>query len=127
MKKIIIIGGGIGGLACATAWAETGNFDISIYESDIIGGQASSKKSKLCNTEISWRVFGTYYDNLSSIMKDLNIEDNFYKIENNDFRMNNHEVSHLTHPYSSAIKHNNINQLNRILEVFFFNKRKSNN
>ena len=125
MKKIIIIGGGIGGLACATALAETGNFDISIYESDIIGGQASSKKSKLCNTEISWRVFGTYYDNLSSIMKDLNIEDNFYKIENNDFCMNNHEVSHLTHPYSSAIKHNNINQLNRILEVFFLTKERA--
>ena len=35
-KKIIIIGGGIGGLTCATSLAETGNFDISIYESDII-------------------------------------------------------------------------------------------
>ena len=41
--KIIMIGGGIGGLSCATALAETGKFDISIYESNIIGGQASSK------------------------------------------------------------------------------------
>ena len=63
-KKIIIIGGGIGGLSCATSLAETGNFDISIYESDIIGGQASSQKSELCNTEISWRVFGSFYSNL---------------------------------------------------------------
>ena len=45
----------------------TGMFDISIYESDILGGQASSKKSKLCNTEISWRVFGNYYTNLMKL------------------------------------------------------------
>ena len=66
--KILIIGGGIGGLSCATSLAETGMFDISIYESDILGGQASSKKSKLCNTEISWRVFGNYYTNLIKII-----------------------------------------------------------
>ena len=71
--KVIIIGGGIGGLSCATALAETGNFDISIYESDIIGGQASSKKSKLCNTEISWRIFGISSKNLLKIIGLLKI------------------------------------------------------
>ena len=76
--KILIIGGGIGGLSCATSLAETGNFDISIYESDILGGQASSKKSELCNTEISWRVFGNFYINLISIINDLDCMNNFY-------------------------------------------------
>jgi len=76
--KILIIGGGIGGLSCATALAETGGFDISIYECDIIGGQASTKKSKLCNTEISWRVFGVSYKNLIKIIKNIGAMDNFY-------------------------------------------------
>jgi len=82
--KIIIIGGGIGGLSCATALAETGKFDISIFESDIIGGQASSKKSKLCNTEISWRVFGCSYNNLLGIIHDISAMDNFYNASPGD-------------------------------------------
>jgi uncharacterized protein with NAD-binding domain and iron-sulfur cluster len=76
--KIIIIGGGIGGLSCATSLAETGEFDISIYESDIIGGQASTQKSALCNTEISWRVFLGFYDNLFQIINTIGARDNFY-------------------------------------------------
>ncbi len=76
--KILIVGGGIGGLSCATALAETGKFDVSIYESDIIGGQASTKKSKLCNTEICWRVWGCSYNNLFSIMNDISCMRNFY-------------------------------------------------
>tara|TARA_Y100000389_G_scaffold71580_1_gene68277 strand:+ start:2349 stop:3983 length:1635 start_codon:yes stop_codon:yes gene_type:complete len=70
--------GGIGGLSCATSLAETGKFDISIYESDIIGGQASTKKSKLCNTEICWRVWGCSYNNLFRIMNDISCMHNFY-------------------------------------------------
>lgn len=66
--KILIVGGGIGGLSCATALAETGKFDISIYESDILGGQASTQKSPLCNTEICWRVVGCSYNNLLKII-----------------------------------------------------------
>ena len=77
--KILIIGGGIGGLSCATALAETGKFDISIYESDILGGQASTQKSKLCNTEISWRVFGCSYKNLFKIINDISAMKNFYE------------------------------------------------
>ncbi len=81
--KILIVGGGIGGLSCATALAETGKFDISIFESDIIGGQASSKKSKLCNTEISWRVFLGFYDNLFNIINTIDSKQSFYPIHIN--------------------------------------------
>ena len=81
--KILIVGGGIGGLSCATALAETGKFDISIYESDIIGGQASSQKSKLCNTEISWRVFLGFYDNLFNMINRVDAYENFYPIYSN--------------------------------------------
>ena len=68
---VFIIGGGIGGLSCATSLAETNQFNISIFESDILGGQASSKKSKLCNTEISWRVFLPFYENLFNIINTI--------------------------------------------------------
>lgn len=121
--KILIIGGGIGGLSCATALAETGKFDISIYESDIIGGQASSKKSKLCNTEISWRVFGSYYHNISSIIKTLGCKDLFYKMEKNDACIKNNLSSPLTNNIMySIIINNNFDQLNKILKIFFLSK-----
>ena len=78
--KVIIVGGGIGGLSCATALAETGRFDVSIYESNIIGGQASSKNSEKCNTEISWRIVGESYANFKKILIDLDILKNLYPL-----------------------------------------------
>ena len=102
--KILIVGGGIGGLSCATALAETGKFDISIYESDIIGGQASSKKSKLCNTEISWRVFGCSYVNLLKIVYDISALDNFYKALPGDLCYANNEIFAFL-DFNELIKH----------------------
>lgn len=88
--KILIVGGGIGGLSCATALAETGKFDVTIFESEIFGGQASTQTSKLCNTEISWRVFLPHYHNLNKIITDINSNDNFYKMDiNNDVCVKN--------------------------------------
>ena len=126
--KILIIGGGIGGLSCATALAETGKFDISIYESDILGGQASTQKSKLCNTETCWRAFGTHYNNLSSIMEKLNIGDNFYSVVEGDVCMNNKQHSVAaewdnTYKLINNLANNNdISQLSKILNVLFMCK-----
>lgn len=121
-KNIIIVGGGIGGLSCATALAETQQFNISIYESELLGGQASSKKSKLCNTEISWRVFGVYYINLGAIFKTLDIEKNFYPLKSPDACINDNKLSPVHKPISSMIKNCNMEQINKILKVFFLSK-----
>lgn len=105
--KILIVGGGIGGLSCATALAETDKFDISIFESDIIGGQASTKKSKLCNTEICWRVFGCSYNNLFSIMNDISCMHNFYQAKPNDLCYSFNKTYDLTlSQYFSKVKYN---------------------
>ena len=101
--KILIIGGGVGGLSCATSLAETGKFDISIYESDIIGGQASTKKSKLCNTEISWRVFLNFYYNLFKIIDTIGAKNNFYSLKDTDYCISN--------KYSGRFRYTLINRL----------------
>ena len=115
--KILIIGGGIGGLSCATSLAETGEFDISIYESDIIGGQASSQNSKLCNTEISWRVFGSSYKNLLKIIKDIDTIDKFYISINDDNCYDNNSKFSLG--LIETLKHMNKEIYKKILPLFF--------
>ena len=127
--KIIIIGGGIGGLSCAMSLIETGKFDVSIYESDIIGGQASSQKSKLCNTEISWRIIGESYSNFLKILTDLDILKNLYSFEKNDDCIGDN----LTSPYgntltsvsSNIIKNCNYTQINKLLNILFLSKNRA--
>ena len=114
--KILIVGGGIGGLSCATALAETGKFDISIFESDIIGGQASSKKSTLCNTEISWRLFGNFYHNLSPIIIDIDSKKNFYLVEEGDTCMLDNKDGTTT--LLNVFKHLNVDQTIKLLNIF---------
>lgn len=126
--KILIIGGGIGGLSCATSLAETGQFDISIYESDILGGQASSKKSKLCNTEISWRVFGNYYTNLNSIIKDIKSKKNFYNIDGSFFCINDNSMSTWNGSYDTIIsifKNNTYSQIYKIFKLCFLTRERA--
>jgi hypothetical protein len=124
--KVLIVGGGVGGLSCATALADTGKFDIHLYESDIIGGQASSKKSKLCNTEISWRVWGNYYHNLNTIIEDIKSKDNFYPFKGEHFCINNNSTSTWSaNSYETLIniiKNNNFTQINKIFEICFINR-----
>ena len=122
--KILIVGGGIGGLSCATALAETGKFDISIYESDIIGGQASSQKSKLCNTEISWRVFGCSYVNLLKIVHDISALDNFYKALPGDLCYANNEIFAFL-DFNELIKHIKYNIINKNLHLLLNCKQRN--
>ena len=125
--KILIIGGGIGGLSCATSLAETGQFDISIYESDILGGQASSKKSKLCNTEIAWRMMGGSYNNFLRILKDIDAFKNIYPgydehicTEKGVFSPNS--VKSLL---SVTFKSCNYEEINKMLVLFFLSKQRA--
>ena len=135
--KILIVGGGIGGLSCATSLAETGKFDISIFESDIIGGQASSKKSKLCNTEISWRVFLGFYDNLFNIINTIGSNKNFYPIhinhacthDVNDSIINSYEkgpsIDQARKTSSAVLKNASYSQLKRIITLNFLCKERA--
>lgn len=117
--KIIIIGGGIGGLSCATSLAETGEFDISIYESDIIGGQASTQKSALCNTEISWRVFLGFYDNLFQIINTIGARDNFYNLTDGNVCINNENSENII---VSTLKQHSWSQLSQIFKLLILDK-----
>ena len=84
MKKIAIFGGGIGGLSVAHELSKFNDFIIDIYErNDDIGGLARSKRDEDgCPTEISWRVFFGFYDNLFKTFSEI-VDENNKSIMNN--------------------------------------------
>ncbi len=78
MVKVIIIGGGIAGLAAATILALNGHFQVHLYEKEhSLGGQARSGLGKKCFIEYSWRIFGGSYTNINYIISLLRIENKF--------------------------------------------------
>ena len=78
MKKIIIIGGGIAGLAAAHFLCKYPEFEISIYESEAeVGGQARSRLGKHCYIEYCWRIFGSTYHNINKIINEIGADENF--------------------------------------------------
>jgi len=78
MEKIIIIGGGIGGLTVAHELSKYKKYEIHIYEkNNIIGGMAKSRRDNDgCATEYSWRVYFGFYYNLFRILKEIPTENN---------------------------------------------------
>jgi uncharacterized protein with NAD-binding domain and iron-sulfur cluster len=91
MVKIVIVGGGLAGLSCATLLSDIRDNEICIYEkADKIGGQASSEYNNNCNIEHSWRIFGDTYHNLWFIInKILHMGDNFTSMKNVGLVYNN--------------------------------------
>jgi len=78
MVKVIIIGGGIAGLAAATFLSLNDNFQVHLYEREhSLGGQARSGLGEKCFIEYSWRIFGGSYANINYIISLLGIENNF--------------------------------------------------
>ena len=78
MEKIIIIGGGIGGLTVAHELSKYKKYEIHIYEkNNIIGGLAKSRRDDDgCATEYSWRVYFGFYYNLFRILKEIPTKNN---------------------------------------------------
>lgn len=77
-RKVIILGGGIAGLATANVLIKNG-FDVTVFErNEIVGGLARSSAGDGCPYEYSWRVFsgsvktgGGYYNNLISLLQSI--------------------------------------------------------
>ena len=75
MVKVIIIGGGIAGLAAATILTLYSPFQVHLYEREhSLGGQARSGLGEKCFIEYSWRIFGGSYANINYIISLLGIE-----------------------------------------------------
>ena len=80
--KVIIIGGGYAGLACASILCEQPNIEVELYEKEFsLGGQARSMYTNKCNVEYSWRIFGRHYHNLWYLFDKIKIKHNFSKLE----------------------------------------------
>src|SRR3989344_780942 len=78
MKKVVIFGAGISGLTVAHQLSLLPDYEIHIYEKqNDIGGLAKSKRDiNGCATEICWRVFFGFYDNLFQLMKEIPADEN---------------------------------------------------
>ena len=70
MKRVVILGGGIAGLTVAHELAKH-NYRITLFEKfDKLGGIARSSHES-CPSEVSWRGFGQFYENLFSLMREI--------------------------------------------------------
>jgi uncharacterized protein with NAD-binding domain and iron-sulfur cluster len=79
--KVIIIGGGYAGLACASILCEQPNIEVELYEKEFsLGGQARSMYTNKCNVEYCWRVFGKCYHNVWYLFDKIGIKENFSKL-----------------------------------------------
>lgn len=68
-KKVVIIGGGIGGLSAAFDLMQAGGFDVHLYERNhVCGGQARSIESPRCSNVYAWRVWTSSYYNFFDIV-----------------------------------------------------------
>ena len=122
MINVVIIGGGIAGLSCATILCEIPNVKITIYEKEYqIGGQACSEYNGKCFTEYSWRIFGESYYNLLYIFNKLKIMDNFEYLNKHCFIEGSDSSSakfSLYNQMSKILKYVKINELYKYSDIF---------
>ncbi len=80
MKKVIILGGGVGGLSAAHHLLDTGEFEVEVYERKLIpGGKARSLYFKPDNTfsdpgypaEHGFRFFPGFYRHVTNTMENI--------------------------------------------------------
>ncbi len=117
-KKVIIMGGGIGGLTVAHELADSNNkYEIHIYEKNsIIGGMARSgvkiRNGVELPTEYCWRIYGPNYDNLRSILKQIPLKNDREKTVHDNLV----DISDYMVADQNTIIHMN-NRLKTLLEI----------
>ena len=111
-KKVVVIGAGLAGLACAYQLSKQG-FAVTLLEkSPNLGGKIASWKIKVGEdeflTEHGFHGFFPQYYNLKSLVGELNISNNFQSLEFYSlvFRDNNQYDPEVFRPSSSAFPWN---------------------
>lgn len=129
-KKIIIIGGGIAGLAAAHFLCDYPEFDIELYESqDDVGGQARSMYGKFCYIEYSWRIFGKSYHNINNIINKIEANDNFAPLNHPCIINANNNVEYgglsKINLGRQLVKGGNIGLINKLLNLFTIHRERA--
>ncbi len=72
-QKVVILGAGVGGLACAHELSKNTDYEVHIYERNKeIGGQArSSKNAGQKHTEYCWHAFSSEYKFFSEVLNEV--------------------------------------------------------
>ena len=75
-KKVVIVGGGLSGLACAKYLVDAGHEPIVLEGRDVLGGKVSAWKDKDGDwIETGLHIFFGAYPNMMNLFKELGIED----------------------------------------------------
>merc|ERR1711966_495670 len=75
-KKVVIVGGGLSGLACGKYLAEAGHEPIVLEARDVLGGKVSAWKDKDGDwIETGLHIFFGAYPNMMNLFNELKIED----------------------------------------------------
>ena len=75
-KKVVIVGGGLSGLACGKYLAEAGHEPIVLEARDVLGGKVSAWQDKDGDwIETGLHIFFGAYPNMMNLFNELDIED----------------------------------------------------
>ena len=118
-KDIIIFGGGISGLTTAHYLALTQNFNIHLYEKDIIiGGMARSTLIKDIPSEHSWRGYAPFYYNTFNLMNYIPDIKNNNNNNNNKKYITIEEISkHITKESLWTYFENNVYDVTKFISI----------
>lgn len=88
-KNVVVIGGGLSGLACAKYLVDAGHKPVVYEARDVLGGKVSAWKDKDGDwIETGLHIFFGAYPNMMNLLKELNIEDRLqWKIHQMIFAM----------------------------------------
>jgi rhodanese-related sulfurtransferase len=102
-KKVVIIGGGLSGLACAKYLVDAGHEPLVLEARDVLGGKVSAWQDKDGDwIETGLHIFFGAYPNMMNLFKELNIEDRLQW-----------KVRHATHKHTRKHTHTHTHKRTR--------------